>query len=682
MDYNELRSTLISLKEQSPTNLTNMVNRRKELLERLTFFTNFLPNDAKTNRRCWHVIENNIDPGKCPSCGGVSNKWGKIGVVIKNQHKGTTYGYKPCSKECSKAYRALRAKQSQYGDGYELPEEQKDVSYTKKELTDILKQVYGTKKVGITVRNMKLDTFIKKYTSFLPDDSTNSRRIHHLVHGIKDIPKCEYCGENDADFGRNYNGVGHAYKPCNDCKDEWMRDKISKGIKDNDAIKKQRATMVEKYGVEHNWNHGPLREKLEQANLEKYGERWYVLTDNFKNEYKRASLERWGTEHPMQSAGFQKLYKEMQDSGMHPFNDPYLRTKSKTEASRIWNNRFIDSNLPYEVVSFKNKLEVSFLHKKCGEIFTTSSGFARDRVIKHGIELCTHCNPIGEMRSQAEKDVAAWVESIYNGEVVTNTRSPINPYEIDIYLPELKLGIEYNGSYWHSTRIKHRNYHQEKYNHALSKGIRLIQIWETDWIYRQDIVKSIISNAILQNCTRIYARKTDLRVLQFKDVKDFLDKNHIQGHLVGSVYLGLFYEDELRSVMTFNLRNKSESLWEIGRLATSIGFSVVGGASKMFKYFLRNYDPKEIYTYAFLDFFTGSVYDKLGMQFSHNTVPGYFYVDVFGFRYNRRQFSKKNLVKKGVISKTDTRSETTIMDELGFMKTYNCGNAKYVWHSS
>ena len=134
----------------------------------------------------------------------------------------------------------------------------------------------------------------------------------------------------------------------------------------------------------------------------------------------------------------------------------------------------------------------------------------------------------------------------------TSVRSILDDgYEIDIFISLFKIGIECDGLYWHSEKFKDNSYHLNKTKECFEKGIRLIHIFEDEWIYKRPILESMLKNLFNLTNNKIYARKCEIKDVKNTSKKNFLDENHIQGKCQSSANLGLYYNDELVSLMTF-----------------------------------------------------------------------------------------------------------------------------------
>lgn len=182
---------------------------------------------------------------------------------------------------------------------------------------------------------------------------------------------------------------------------------------------------------------------------------------------------------------------------------------------------------------------------------------------------------------------------------------------------------------------------------------------------------------------KIYARKCIVKdITDNSIVKKFLNENHIQGFVGSKVKIGLFYNDTLVSLMTFgkkrkimNSKSNSDDEFELLRFCNKKNHLIIGGASKLFKYFINNYLFSEIITYADLRYSNGNLYKKLNMDFIHQSPPNYFYV-VSKQRKNRFNFRKDILIKEGFES---SKSEHEIMLDRKIPRIYDCGALKFAY---
>ena len=197
-------------------------------------------------------------------------------------------------------------------------------------------------------------------------------------------------------------------------------------------------------------------------------------------------------------------------------------------------------------------------------------------------------------------------------------KSILKPYEIDCYCPEYKIGIEFNGIYWHSNLQKEKDYHVKKSKLAEQKGVRLIHIYENEWedARIRPILESMLKIAFGKVENRIYARNCEIREITNREAKPFNEANHLQGHRNAQITYGLFYKDKLVQLMSF-----SKHEWEIIRGCPGSNNVVVGGVSKLFKHFVRENNPSQVFSYADFNKFDGEGYLALGMKFIGYSGP-------------------------------------------------------------
>jgi len=476
--------------------------------------------------------------------------------------------------------------------------------------------------VKTTNKNIK---YYKKYCPSAKSGDEINIDIKYLSRGSKQkiLVKCDECGIEKSMSYKDYIRITKHFEKlyyCKKCKDI----SIKKGTQ-------------EKYGVDNVFQLNSVKEKSKETNLEKYGVEHVSQNNNIKEKIK------------------EKL-KETK------FNNTILY--------------FLEKGI--EILD-KNKNIYTISCEKCGK-YDISSSLLYNR-IKYETILCTKCNPINSYNiSGLELQLQEFIKDNYSGKIIENTRNIINPYEIDIYLPELKLAFELNGVYWHNELNKSNDYHYNKSVLCKKKNIQIIHIYEDDWKYKKEIVKSRILNKLNKTPNKIYARKCEIKEINDnKLVRDFLDKNHIQGFVGSSVKLGLYYNNELVSLMTFGKTRKplglndTESKFELLRFCNKLNMNVIGGASKLFKCFINNYEYDEIISYADRSWSMGELYKTLDFNFVSETKPNYYYV-IDDIRHNRYNFRKDILVKEGYNA---NKSEHEIMLDRKIYRIYDSGSLKY-----
>lgn len=248
--------------------------------------------------------------------------------------------------------------------------------------------------------------------------------------------------------------------------------------------------------------------------------------------------------------------------------------------------------------------------------------------------------------------------------------------QIDVYCPEKSFGIEYCGEYWHSAEAgTDRNYHQKKNQLCKDCGIKLMTIFEHEWRDKRELIKAMIRARINSGIKNIYARKCICKEITAAEAKQFHQDNHINGYVNSSKNIGLFFENNLISVVSFSKsRFDKNHEYEITRYSTIRDHRVIGGFSKMFAFS----EIRSCMTYADLRFGEGKVYEKAGFSLVGTTPPNYWYFNrssktaKFESRMKYQKRKIKHLVENG-----DNKTEFQIMTELGFYRIYDCGSHKY-----
>lgn len=283
--------------------------------------------------------------------------------------------------------------------------------------------------------------------------------------------------------------------------------------------------------------------------------------------------------------------------------------------------------------------------------------------------------------SKPEQEIITYIKHMHPSlQVEESNRTVLGGRELDIYIPSLKIAIEYNGLYYHSEKyITDKHYHVNKTKDCLKQGITVYHIFSDEWENNKEAVLHRIKYLIkAPGCRRVYARKTQVRELSLEETSDFLNTYHIQGNGPSSIKLGLVYGEEIVAVMTFSQRRPAmggkpqQGYYELARFATSV--QLPGGASKLLKAFVEKYSPEHIVSYADRRWSNGNVYQILGFNLTKVNTPSYWYTLDFKERLYRYNFRKQILVENGADPQL---SESQIMKALGYTRIWDCGTLKF-----
>lgn len=348
--------------------------------------------------------------------------------------------------------------------------------------------------------------------------------------------------------------------------------------------------------------------------------------------------------------GYEKVHSVLCDSKENFIN------KSKI----IYGDLYDYSKVEY----VNNKTEVILNCPKHGEFKVRPDNHLTGR------NGCPHCS---NNHSSWETELFEFINTL-GVECINGDRSILDGKELDIFIPSIKVAFECNGLRWHSELFKNNEYHLWKTNKCKEKGIRLIHIFEDEWNLKKEIVKNRIKSIIGCN-ERIYARKCKIRGISDKKSKEFIEMNHLQGYVPSKFSYGLYYNGKLVSVASFGYNrvnlgsHRKPRTYELLRLCTIGGITVIGGASKLISFFIKRKKPKEIISYCDLRWSNGNVYENVGFRLDHVSKPNYFYV-VDNKRKNRFVYRKDVLIREGY---DPNKTEHEIMLERGIYRIYDCG---------
>lgn len=507
----------------------------------------------------------------------------------------------------------------------------------------------------------------KKIINFCDNDFLSQlpfiEKVWCFIHNQKSQKTCKECN-NPLKFKRSLKeGYGEYCSLLCTNKNENHKNNV-------------KITNKEKYGGTAPIHAKQVKDKIKETNISRYGvENTYQRLDLVSNGF----IRNHGVDHVTKVPGVleKQIQTNLERYGKSTIlvTDQTLRKGHETKRKKFLNKYKNYDFLVYTGNTLTIKCDI------CSDYYQIGRGTFRHRDL-YDIRPCTICNPLNDHTSFSETEVYEFVKSLYNGQVIRNDRKVLGGKELDIYIPEKKLAIEFNGLYWHTEDMVGKNYHIDKTNGCNESGVDLIHILEDEWVFKKEIVKSIIRNKMNSNIKTIFGRKCEIREVNSKETRIFLNDNHIQGFVGSKVKLGLYYDNELVSIMTFGgLRRSLGSKPKVGsyemlRFCNKLNHNVIGGGSRLFKYFIKNYNPVEVVSYSDIRYFNGGVYEKLGFNFHSVTKPNYFYFIDFPIRENRFKYRKDVLIKEGF---DPNMSESQIMFERGYERIWDCGNKKWVW---
>lgn len=548
-------------------------------------------------------------------------------------------------------------------------------------------------------KNKDVDIYLTTLVHIHPWMKDKKRAYWFVKNGLYNGKTCKSCGKL-LTYRQIKDDHEYCSRKCANTASE-VKDKKDKTcierygfinpVQSEQVIKKRKATMIKRYGVENPSKVDEFKEKRKKTNLEKFGAEYYLASTDSKEKRVKTSIEKYGEDHPMKCEMVKKNLRASIKSKYGVDNVMELddvRCKALSNGKYALYDMIVKRFSKYVIPLFTadeyvrvQNVKCMWKCVKCGTEFEdhrhgTNSGYRRG----NSFPLCPVCYPPVSGFSNEEHDVLNFIKRIYNGQIIENTRKVIPPLELDMWIPEKNIAIEYDGSYWHSdVKGKGKLYHLNKTETCEKLGIHLIHIFEDEWNNKKEIVQDRIKSIFGLYQSRIFARKCIIRQISASDEKNFLEQNHLQGYAVSSIGYGLFHEGSMVAVMTFcKPRFNNHYDWELLRFSCAIGVRVVGGASKLLSYF-RARNTGSIITYADRRYSNGNLYETLGFTRIGVTDPNYCYMK------NRKRLSRYECQKHKLSHVLGdgfdpNLSENENMQINGWNRVYDCGNFVYAIH--
>jgi len=448
---------------------------------------------------------------------------------------------------------------------------------------------------------------------------------------------------------------------------------------------KKRQKCLQKYGVTNPSQLDSVKDKKKTTCLEHYGSTHYMKSQLGKDAVKTTIQARYGVDNIFQHEETKKKIHEKWMNKKEDIVKKIVNTNKRQFYNNLingvrLNNKFIPLFTQKEFIGV-GKIKYRFRCLKCGSVCDSDLDDGK-------LPRCLICHPFitSGGQSKIEYDLISFLRK-YEPDLIVHDRKTVYPLELDIFIPSKNLAIELDSLYWHSElNGKHKNYHKYKTDICKNKNIRLIHIFDDEWLNKPKIVKARLKYILGKNKYKFGARECVIKEISTGIKNQFLNKYHIQGKDRSSIKLGAYYKNRLVSVMTFaQLRkalgsNTKLDHYELSRFCTIKNFSISGVANKLFKVFCEQYKPIEVITYADLRWNTGNLYQNLGFMLKHVSRPSYWYTKDYTNRIHRFNF-RKDLLREKLVQFDPNLSEWNNMKNNGYDRIWDCGNLVFVYKS-
>lgn len=497
------------------------------------------------------------------------------------------------------------------------------------------------------------DKYLKKDEEDICKNCGKPTKFLSLLLGYRDC--CSRACTNTLKYG-----VDNPWK-SKEIRDKGAKTRLEKyGDATFTNREKAKETCRKNFGVDYSFQSEEVKDKIKKSNLDRHGVENIFQLDSVKEKVEKTNLEKYGAKRPWMSENIQEKSRQVRKKNIIDY-------RTENDCTLI---NDLDFDYPSKILDDVNILTYGRQY------------FIKNSDIKLAKELDKKYREEANIyNSKYEVEIHEWLSSIYSGEILVNKYGIIKyntKKQLDFYIPDKQLAIEFNGDFIHSANFgKSANYHLNKTILCSEQGIRLIHIFEHEWLTKQNILKSIISSALGSYESRIYARQCKIREVSSKEAKEFLEYNHLQGYVNSSYRIGLYYNDELVQLLTFGKSRFKKNEIELLRMCTKLNTQVIGGLSKL----LKHQPYTNFISYVDLSKFSADGYLKNNFEIISQSSPSYKYIK--GERVlNRLRAQKHKLPKLLGNDFDDSKTESENMQDAGWWKIYDCGNLKLLYSRS
>jgi hypothetical protein len=521
------------------------------------------------------------------------------------------------------------------------------------------------------VENLFYETFSKKAPIDLIVDIVINKNCV--------IPFCEICGKDLDLFNiSNRRKRVYAHKECAQAK---RKEKIDW----NSAVQKRKQTCLNKYGSEAFFDYDSMVVQARETKKKLYGSENFVNvskakatklkrygSENYRNsdQIKKTCLEKYGSENPFASKeiantiteklqskyggrGFSsstilsKIEKTNEEkyNARNPMQSSLVSLKSSNKKNLNYYGEDLFNTLTYDI----ENLYESYYNNNSLSInkFAQSLGIDRNTLARkfkrNGFSILDRSYSCSI--SSGEKIICNMLREIDpNIRVVRNTRSVISPKEIDVWLPDYNLGIEYHGSYWH-TEDRVGDQHREKAIAAEKAGIRLIQLFDWELIEKYEKIVFLLKEILGHYSKKVKAEDCQIIQITSDSAKEFLDENSIESCKPASINYALIdAKNNIIQIAGFSQDTSDSYEWEVIAICSRLNVCVLGGAQKLWKKFADDFKPRSVIAYSNARFSDGSFFEEIGMNRVFHSESSYVFKDLVE---NQNIINNKKLLDAG-----------------------------------
>lgn len=483
-------------------------------------------------------------------------------------------------------------------------------------------------------------------------------------------------------------------------------------------LKKSKQTSLKRYGVDNPAKSEVVKEKIKKTNLKKYGCESYLSTKEKQIKSIETNRSKYNTDFPSQS---EEVKKKIQDTCLKRYGQSSHHTEEwKKKVKSVVQNKYgVDSVMQIDFVKEKHrqstlnnygvkhplqsqKIKERFIStciKKFGvpnysQTKEYKKKYKRTCMEKYGVPhpmmnnniktdaFQTKLDKYGALYANlgaGEKDLKDYLKECTGLEFKPNIQI-LNGKEIDLFNEELKLGFEYCGLYWHtelSKEPRNRSYHYKKYKQCKEAGVRLITVFEDEWMQRNNQSKGVIKSICSNYDKKIPARKCKVEDIDQNTGSVFLEVNHLMGMSSNAInFLGLTFDDELIGLLVLGRHHRKIEVKTITRLCFKSGVQIVGGVSKLLKackQYCKDNNISELVTWSDNRWSEGNTYKKTGFSLDAELPPDYSYVNL---KSSKKRISKQSQ-KKSKTGCPMNKTEREWCAEHDLARIWDCGKKRW-----